>query len=161
MPLYPAPTLDAPPLVRYGPPELVFGANPAAGADFTQAIERYWTRLVSVFVRLDTDANVANREVVVEYRSGDTLRFALFGAPVTVPANDVVEYAFSAFQPRAEWEVDSSVIVPLGPQLLLPGQDFRIHVVNVQVGDQLDRIRFVQERFYPPDAEPESYAGVV
>jgi len=146
------PEVDAPPLRRYGPPVLVYGANPAAGADFAQEVDAgYLTRLVSLFVRLDTDANVANREVVVEYRSGDNLRFALFGAPATLPANDVMEYAFSVYTPRAEWEVDSSVVVPLGSQLLFPSQDFRIHVVNVQVGDQLDRIRFVWERFYPPD----------
>jgi hypothetical protein len=147
-----APVLDAPPLRRFGGPELVFGANPAAGADFVQEGDSgYFVRYLSVFCRLDTDANVANREVVVEYRSGENLRFGLYGAPVTWPANEVAEYAFSAYQPRAEWEVDSSVIVPLGPVLLPLGSDMRIHVVNVQATDQLDRVRFVRERFYPPD----------
>jgi hypothetical protein len=147
-----APVLDAPPLRRFGGPELVFGASPAVATDFVQAAEDgYFVRYLSIFVRLDTDANAANREVVVEYRSGEDLRFGLYGAPVAWPANEVAEYAFSAFQPRAEWEVDSSVIVPLGPLLLPLGSDMRIHVVNVQAGDQLDRVRFVRERFYPPD----------
>lgn len=149
-----APVLDAPPLRRYGIPELVEAASPAVATDFTQELGgRFLVRFLAIFVRLDTDANAANREVVVEYRSAGDLRFALFGAPATVPADDVVEYAFSVYQPRAEWEVDSSVIVPLGPALLPPTFDMRIHVVNVQAGDQLDRVRFVWERFYTPDVE--------
>lgn len=147
-----APVLDSPPLRRYGPPELVFGANPAAGAHFAAEVgQGYWARLLSVHVRLVTDANVANRELVVEYRDVQDQRFALYGAPVTVPASDTVDYVFSVFQPRAEWEVDSAVIVPLGADLLYPGTDFRLFVVNVQAGDQLSRIRFQRERFYPPD----------
>lgn len=147
-----APTLDAPQMRRYGPPELVFGTSPAAGAHFSAEVgEGYWSRLLSVHVRLVTSAAVAAREVVVECRDVQDQRFALYGAPVTVSASDTVDYVFSVFQPRAEWEVDSAVIVPLGADLLYPGCDFRIFVVNVQAADQLSRIRFQRERFYPPD----------
>lgn len=147
-----APLLDSPPLRRYGPPELVLGTSPAAGAHFVGDVgEGYWARLLSVHVRLVTSAAVANREVVVEYRDVQDQRFALYGAPVTVPASDTVDYVFSVFQSQAEWEVDSSVLVPLGPDLLYPGTDFRIFVVNVQAADQLSRVRFQRERFYPPD----------
>lgn len=149
------PELDAPALIRFGGPELVYGAAPAAGADFSAEVEAgYFMRLISVFCRLVTDANVADRELVVECRDGQDQRFALFGAPVTVSASDTVDYAFSAYQPRAEWPVDDSIIVPLGPVLLVPSWDFRLHVVNVQAGDQLSRIRYMRERFYPLDARP-------
>lgn len=147
-----APALDAPQMRRYGPPELVFGASPAAGADFVYADgSGYWWRLLSVHVRLVNSADVADREVVVEYRDVQDQRFALYGAPVTFPASDTIDYVFSVFCPRAEWEVDSSVIVPLGPDLLFPGCDFRIHVANMDNTDQLSRVRFQVERFYPPD----------
>lgn len=147
-----APALDAPAMRRYGPPELVFGASPAAGADFSAEVgEGYWSRLLSVHVRLVCSAAAANREVVVEYRDVQDQRFALYGAPVTFPASDTIDYVFSSFQRVAEWEVDGTVIVPLGSDLLYPGTDFRIHVVNVQAADQLSRIRFQRERFYPPD----------
>lgn len=144
-----APLLDAPPLRRYGLPELVYGAQPAAGADFVQAVDGwYYARLVSLFCTLTTDANAADREVVVEYRDQDDARFALAGAPVTVSANSSVSFFFSAWQGQAEWQVDGSVLVPLPPLLLDPTYDFRLHVVNAQVGDQLSAIRFVWERFY-------------
>lgn len=149
------PELDAPALIRFGGPEVVYGTSPAAGADFSAEVgEGYLSRLVSVFARLVTDANVASRELVVEYRDGQDQRLQLYGAPVTVSASDTVDYAYSVFQPRAEWEVDSSILVPLGPFLLEPSWDFRLHVVNVQAGDQLSRIRYVRERFYPLDAVP-------
>lgn len=149
MSAFAAPLLDAPPLERYGLPEYVQGASPAAGADFVQALGgNYHVRLVSLFCRLVTSAVVAAREVVVEYRDAEDNRFALFGAPVTVSALDTVDYAFSVFQPRAEWSVDDSIIVPLGPVLLPPTYDFRVHVVNMDATDQLSRVRFVWERFY-------------
>ena len=144
-----APLLDAPPLTRYGLPELVYGISPAAGADFTQAVEgQVYVRLVSVFCRLVTDATVAAREVVVEYRDAADLRFGLSGAPVTVAASTTVDYAFSVFQGQADWPADTTILVPLAPVLLLPTWDFRLHIVNVQATDQISRIRYTWERFY-------------
>jgi hypothetical protein len=147
-----APLIDTPAMRRYGPPELMFGANPAAGADFVfDEDSGYWWRLVSVFCRLVTSADVADRELVVEYRDVQDQRFALYFAPVAVTASTTVDFAFSVFCPRAEWEQDASIIAPLGADLLYPGCDFRIHVANIDNTDQLSRIRFQLERFYPPD----------
>jgi len=143
------PLIDAPPLVRYGLPEYVQAASPAAGAEFTQAIEsRYHTRLISLFVRLVTDANVANRTLRLEYRDAEGNVFDVCGNPVTYPANSTEDYSFSVFQPRGEWEVAATNLVPLHPILLPPTFDFHIEVNNIQVGDQLSRIRFYWERFY-------------
>lgn len=147
-----APVVDTPALRRYGAPELVLGASPAAAANFTgEDPSGFWWRLLSVHVRLVTSADVAAREVDVEYRDVQDQRFALYGAPVTVSASDTVDFVFSVFCPRAEWEVAGSVLVPLGPDLLYPGCDFRIVMTNAQAADQLSRIRFQRERFYPPD----------
>lgn len=152
MPELVAPLLDAPPLRRYGPPTTVYGASPAAATAFVQAVDSgYWTRLVSVFCRLVPDANAANREVTLEVRDVQDQRVVLFGAPVTVPASDTTDFSFSVYHATPQWEVDSTVLVPLGPVLMYPGEDFRVNVVNVQAGDQLSRIRFQWERFYPPD----------
>lgn len=143
-----APLLDAPPLERYGIPSLEYGASPAAGADFSQSVEgQYYARLVSVFVRLVADANVASREVVVEYRDAGNNRYALAGINTTVTASNTADYYFSVFQPEAVATVDSSALVPLPAILLRPTDNFRIHIVNAQAGDQLSRIRYVWERF--------------
>ncbi len=149
MPHLLTPLLDAPPLERYGLPEYVQAASPAAGAEFTQAIEgRYHTRLISLFVRLVTDANVANRTLRLEYRDAAGNVVDVMGNPVTYPAGSTEDYSFSAFQPRGEWEVSATNLVPLHPLLLPPTFDFHIEVTNIQLGDQLSRIRFVWERFY-------------
>jgi hypothetical protein len=144
-----APLLDSPPLVRYGLPEYVKGDAPAAAAHFVQAMEgRYHTRLISVICRLVTDANAANRTVVVEYRDDGDLRYFLNGAPVTQAASTTTDWFFNSFLGQPDWEVDGTILVPLAPLLLPPTHDFRIFVDNVQAGDQLSQIRFVWERFY-------------
>lgn len=150
-----APELDAPELMRRAPPELVIAAAPGAGANFTQAVnDGTWWRLVSIAVRLDTDANVANRTVRVEYRGADAIAFLVCGNPVTYPASTVAEdFYFSAWQPLGAWEVGTANLVPLAPMLLQPGQDFRIAVTNIQAGDTLTRIRYVVEKFWIPGAE--------
>lgn len=129
--------------------EPFIGTSPAAGADFSLKMEgRYTTRLVSLHCRLVADANVANREVVLEYRNDQGLRFALMGAPVTWPASTTVDYEFNAGQQTADWPVDSSVLVPLSQMWLPVGWDFRIHVVNIAATDQLSAIRGVWERYF-------------
>jgi hypothetical protein len=145
----PVPSLDSPALVRYGLPEYIQLQAPAAGADFTQAIGgAFFVRLVSVFVRLVADANVASREVVVSYETGENNRYGLAGINTTVTASNTADYYFGAFVPEAVATVDNSALVPLPQVLLPPGHQFKIHVVNIQVGDQLSRIRVVWERFY-------------
>lgn len=153
-----APALDSPPLQRYGFPELVYGAQPAAGAHFTPTMDgRFHVRLVSLYCKFVADANVASREVVVEYREAGALRYALAGINTTVTAGLTAYYAFSAFQPEAVATVDSSALVPLPGIILPPTHDFRLYVLNVQAGDQLSAIRFVWERFY--SVGPESGNG--
>ena len=149
------PALDAPALVRRGLPELVFGDQPAAGADFSPVMDgRYYVRLISVFVRLVTSASVASREVVVSYEDASGNRFGLAGINTTVTATQTADYVFSVFQPEAVATVDSSALVPLPAMLLLPTQTFKLHVVNIQAADQLSRIRFTWEKFFSNDQPP-------
>jgi hypothetical protein len=143
------PELDAPPLVRYGWPDLVYGDSPAAGAMYTFPITgRFLQRPISIFVRLVTDANVASRTVAIEFRDDAARRFNLCGAPVTQSASSTNDWVFSVWQEQAEWSVDSSIIVPLASVLLVPTYDFRIYVSNIQAGDQLSLIRIQRERFF-------------
>lgn len=129
--------------------ERIKGVAPGAAADYAVTMEgRYLTRLEAVFCRLTTDGNAANREVVLEYRDGEALRFALFGAAVVVTASDTVDYSFVAERTESAWPVDDSILVPIVPLPLLPTESFRLHIVNVQAGDTLTRIRYTWERFY-------------
>lgn len=143
------PLVDAPALKRFGLPEYVKGDNPAAGAHFSAQVGGHdFLRLLTVYCRLVTDANVATRTVLVEFRDDADNRFAFSGAPVTQSATDTVDWAFNVFQDQAEWEIDDSILIPLAPILLFPTFDFRIFVDAVQAGDQLSQIRWTQERFY-------------
>lgn len=151
-----APVLDSPPLQRYGLPEYVIADSPAAGANFTQTIEGRWlVRLLSLRVRLNTDANAANRTLRLEFRDDAGTVYDVCGNPVTYPANTTNEdYFFSVWQGQGEWEVATSNLVPLHPLLLPPTHSFRILVNNIQAGDTLTLVRFWWERFYPPGVPP-------
>ena len=149
------PALDSPALYRYGLPALIRGVTPAAGADYVAEVDgRYFWRLVSVFCRLVTSGDVAEREVVVEYRDQENNRYAVAGAPVTADASTTVDYAFNAFAPEAVWPVDTTIVVPLPPMILNPTDDFRLHIVNASATDQLSRIRYRVEQFYSDSPVP-------
>lgn len=145
-----APLLDAPPLVRYGAvPEYVLGASPAPGAAFeAKTPGQNYLRLVSVFFRLVTSADVADRGVYLEYLDSAGNRFAISGAPVTQAASTTTDYSFQAQLEAAAWPVDTAVLVPLAPVLLLPTFSFRITATNLQAADAISRVRYVQEAFY-------------
>lgn len=144
-----APLLDSPELVRYGLPQWVQGASPAAGANFTRTVDGFfYERVVAVSFRLTPDAQAADRGVAIEYRDADDVRLALNGPAVTVPASDTTDFYFSAHVGSDKWEVQSTVIAQLDPWLLLPTFDWRIVVANIQTGDTLTRIRFLVEQFY-------------
>lgn len=143
------PALDAPPLRRYGlVPVVEYGVQPAAGAMFSRTIPgQYFERLLTVFFRLVTDANVAERQVAIEYRDSAARRFA-FAAPVTTQGESTTtDYAFQAFLGQSDWEADGTVMVTLPPLILSPGHDWRIFVGAIEATDQLSAIRFVVERF--------------
>jgi hypothetical protein len=149
------PSLDAPPLQRYGLPQLVYAASPAVATDFTvQVTGGKFVRLVSVFCNLDTDSNAAAREVTLEYRDSAGRVFCSTGAPVTVSADSANDYVFSAFQPEAVWPIDTRIVVPLSPILLTPTWTWALHIVNAQVGDQLSAVRYVEELFYTEGEPP-------
>lgn len=149
------PVLDSPALLRYGLPEFKSHTSPAVATDFTYQLPGdFYVRLVSVYCKFVADANAASREVVLQYLDAENNVFDLAGINTTVTANNTGLYAFSAFQPEAIATVDSSALVPLHPVILAPTQKFRLHVVNVQAGDQLSLIRTNWERFYTTNQPP-------
>lgn len=145
----------APPLLRDGFPFLGDEASPAAGASFTATVDgRYYERLLTVWCRLVTSADVANREVVLEFlnAAGDTYRAC--GAATTVPADQTVDYSFSVWQSEDTFAVNGGVLVPLDPILIAPTFKWKLTVVNVDNTDQLSRIRVYRERFFSDSPIP-------
>lgn len=154
------PALGAPPLRRFAPPMLVNAASPAAGANFSQAVDDgKWWRLLALSVRLNTSADAANRTLYVEYRDEAGVAYSRDGNPVTYPASTTDEdFFFCAFRSHGEWEVDAANIVPLMPLLLQPAHSFLIVVDNIDNTDALTRVRYIVEKFYPPVAADYEYA---
>lgn len=142
--------LDNPPLHRYGTvPALERGVSPAAGAEFSTTIDgRYFVRLITVFCRLVTDANVADRQVSLQYLDEAGNPFAIMGAPVTQAAATTTDYAWQAWLGQPDWPVSGTVLIPLAQVILQPPYSWKIDVDNVQATDALTRVRYLSDRFY-------------
>lgn len=144
-----APELDAPPLRRYGLPIYGSSTAPAAGAAFTEEMVGQWfTRFITISVRLVCDGNAANREVVAQYLDDAGNVYMQHGAATVVTASSTYDYYFSSFLDSTEFPVNTSILVPLTPILLPPTHSVKLAIVNVQAGDQLSRIRTWREQFY-------------
>lgn len=151
------PEIDTPGLQRFGYPEYVIGTSPAAGQKYVQAIGGNWfVRLLSVFFTFTPSATVASRTPYVEFVDASSRRFALSGAPLTVPASDTTDFYFSVWRTYADWEVDATVLVPLERTILLPTMSWKIGATAIDATDTITNVRFMYERFdtsgQPPGA---------
>lgn len=147
--------VGAPPLQRAGFPVYSVEASPAAGADFSQeVIGQYFERLLTVWCRIVTSADVADREVVLQLLDAGGNVFRACGAATTVAASSTYDYSFSVWQPLTEFPVDTGILVPLDPIILPPEFSWRLHVVNVQATDALSRVRVYRERFWSDSPIP-------
>lgn len=135
-----------------GWPEVVRGAQPAAGTSFSLTIAgALAARLLSLSYRLVTDANAANRAVTIDYDDGNGGLFAREGAGVVQLAATTQDYAGQYRRAVAEWAANTLVFHPVPQGVLLQGQKLQINVSNIQAGDQLSRIMLRFDRF-PSDA---------
>jgi hypothetical protein len=135
----------------------ITGVKPAAGANFSLAIDARWRwRIVTAVFTLVTDANAANRYVTLEYQDGSGVALVVDAAAVVVTANSTQRFAGSTARGVAEWAANTDVLFPLTPVFLDGGGALTINVANKQVTDQLSAIRFLVDRF-PTDLE--NYPG--
>jgi hypothetical protein len=107
---------------------------------------------VAITFTLTTDSNVAARFVTVEalYGSGDP--YVVSGAAVTVSASTTNQrFDGSLRRGTSEWNTGTDVFFPLHGVFIDGGQTFRIHIANVQVGDQLSRIYHTFDLFPTQD----------
>lgn len=130
---------------------LIYVQPPNAGQDATYTLAAEAPMLpLSIYCRLTTSNAVANRNVAVEYRSGDGARFLLAGSPVTVPASSTQAFCFFP-EAQASWPVEDAALAPLPSQWLSYGQVIAVTVYNGDSGDRLDQVRLVVR---PPRARP-------
>jgi hypothetical protein len=134
------------------PLEIFRGETPAAGADFTLTSPgRPGYLLIAVTFRLVTDANAANRAVTVDYADENAPLMASNGVGFVVTANTTELFAFQANIGQAAWNTAGQAFAPLLPAEFQGGQKLQINVLNIQAGDQLDRIVMTfKRRSYAP-----------
>lgn len=151
------PLIDSPPLERYGLPEYVTRPNPAVATAFTELLGGDWyVRPLTMFCRLVADANAASRDVSLEYLDTGGNVYATYASGTAVTAGQTRDMYWSVWQTSIAVVGTATHLMPLGALLLPPTHTMRISVSNVQVGDQLSRIRFNWERFYTT-AQPPNY----
>lgn len=149
------PEAGSPPLLRDGFPFLGLETSPAAGASFTaKVVGNYFERLLTVWCRLVTSSDAANREVVLEFLNAEGATYRACGAATTVPADQTVDYSFSVWQQADTFPVNGGVLVPLDPILQPPSFQWKLTVVSVDNTDQLSGIRVYKERFFSDSRVP-------
>lgn len=122
--------------------------NPAAGADFSYAVQaNFRQRIISLFFTLTTSATAGTRQVTIIVDDGaNTL--GEFPANNTQAASLTNTYTASA-APYATTTLATQLFVPLPPDLRL-GSTFRVRslTAGLLAGDQFSTIRLLAETWF-------------
>lgn len=135
------------PLWEQPGPERQLVANPAAGADWTVSVPgQQLRRVISVYMKLVTDANVANRQPILRAASvaGDIIWEIEVAASQTASQTRV--YMFARTMGSQFNGVSNNRHFPL-PDTQLQGADvLRTVTTGIQVGDQYSLVAISWER---------------
>lgn len=143
------PLIDSPALQRYGWPELVYVASPAAGAATTIKVDgNYIVQPLAVYFKLSTDANVPDRYAQVDYLDADDNIFLSNVAGQDITANADVFASFSRWAPALDRTAEIRMTVPLAATLLLPTWKIQIGAFQLQAGDQISQVRILWQRYF-------------
>lgn len=155
-----APILDSPPLARYGLPDVLRPAAPAAGASFSARIGGdFYHRLLGVRCKLVTSATVASRQVVLQYLDDGDNVIMESGASTALVASSTGYFVFSPYLGVDIYTVGQSALAPLAPLLLPPTYSWKLLVTNIDTTDALTEIVAWRERFYTTEQPPISVPG--
>ncbi len=126
------------------------GANPAAGADFTQLLpQNAFHQIIQVQFVLTTDANAANRVATVGAGTGAGMRFECM-APAVQTASLGIQYTFCVgIAPIDHITNGVRQTSPLPDWMIVHGgQNLHIDIVNKQAGDQISAILYALRTWY-------------
>lgn len=118
----------------------VEGGALAGGAQFVYTPDaRTWAELISIRIRLTTDATVINRRMVVVF-GGIADDDYLVAAPMQQIATRVYDYYFGigvGLQGATINDTFANLSLPIGMRIAAPEQ-LRTEVVNMQAGDVIN-----------------------
>jgi hypothetical protein len=128
-------------------PEYLEPANPAVGAELDVPVpgHQQW-RLVYGTLRLTTDANVANRFVLLQLRSpaGTPVLSISPNTALAASATRVYNY-FAETTKTAQISSHATIGIPENG-IVLPGWSLHWSVAGIQAGDQISNIDLLIER---------------
>jgi hypothetical protein len=123
-------------------------AAPGNGNAAVQAIgRRFRTRVLSAFFSLVTDANVANRTVVVQFEDSAGTVLAATAAAVQQAAAQTVAYSFALGLLPGGAIASGVVTGPLPALFLEPSRKVRVRAAGMQAGDHFSNVVLVVEQF--------------
>lgn len=122
---------EGPGLIR-----VLSGTNPAAGAEWLETVptNARW-RILDIFAKLTTDANVANRSAILRLDDGSSKIWDIVTAYVHA-ASTVINYHWLPQSLKESTAIQSNIMVPL-PPALYAFQGYRLgsQTTNFQAGD--------------------------
>lgn len=128
--------------------EVVPVTSPAVAVGFTYTVSsRYWERLAGVSFVLTSDANAANRSVLLTVKDGSAAALDAVPPAAVQVASKVYTYVYA---PNATPVNDTLGLVNQQrlPRLLLqPAFTVVVTLTAAQAADQISAIRFYVERF--------------
>lgn len=115
--------------------------TPAAGANLSIIPDTaaHWL-LFSLRFRFVTDANVANRHVVLTVQNGDDESIRLPAGSLQAASLDITYSAFPTGRAATTVGTQGGVAWPERGLWIPQGWSFQSEVINIQVGDQLSEI---------------------
>jgi hypothetical protein len=135
--------------------EVVPIANPAVATGFTYTVSgSYWERLAALSFVLTSDANAANRAVLLRVKDGTGATLVAVPTAAVQVAAKVYTYSYWGDQAPATDAVGLVNAQPIPRLFLQPGFTVVVTIGAVQVGDQISAIRLYREAF---DTGPEGY----
>lgn len=144
-----APLAEPPQLERYGWPELVYAAAPAAGAALTIPVDgNYVIQPLAVYFRLVTDANVPDRFAKVDYLDAAGNIFLSNIARTDITASVTTYLSFSRWAPELNQTGEVTMTVPLAATYLVPTWKISVTAYGLQAGDQIDQVRILWQKFH-------------
>lgn len=127
--------------------EVVAVPSPPVDSGFTYTVSRYWEISDSLSFRLVTDANAANRSLLVSVLDGSGTLLAAF-APLTVQTASLTrDYVFLPNFNASTGPFNGVYLSPWYEGLLQPQFSIVLTIAAKQAGDQVSNIRLNQERF--------------
>ena len=137
------------PLQQRGALSYTAGTDPAAGANasITVPTGEYW-KVKQVKISLVTDATVADRSVVLYYRTPAAVMFNIVPAAVQVASKTIIYHWFEGAALKDD-PTSLNQTIPLPADIILaPGYIIATAVKNLQAADDLSALGVIYERLY-------------